>query len=172
MRIFNLPGGDIPVMTVKFNYTKLQNKADTLLQKFGYDETEAYIARLTSDPGAVLSFDEKPANLINYTVSLVKVPLSRTDRDSLIQAGYTKIDNFLKILISGKSITEMKINDYIIATEQYKVITLKTIKPYTTSILHSCLCEKNMETGIVKVIVQEDGLIITQEDGKAIGVII
>lgn len=158
-------------MVDKFNYVELAGDADEIIQEFGYDETEAFMARLSSDVGAVLVFDEKPANFSYYTVSCVKLPLSKTDKDVLIQAGASEIKNYVKILVSGKSITDIQIGDYIIADEQYKVVHYKTIKPYKTSILHSCFVLKSTDTAALQVLIDENGKIITT-DGKAIGVII
>ena len=158
-------------MVEKFNYTEVQNDADELIQEFGFEDTEAFIVRLVED--TTIRFDKKPTNLSQYVINAVRLNLNRTDRDNAMTAGLTEIAKYSKIIVSGKSVSEIKTGDYIILnSDQYQVLYFKSVKPYDTVIIHSCIVQKTTSAPSVSVIAQEDGLILTQEDGKAIGVVI
>lgn len=159
-------------MATKFNYTKMQNIASRLLKKFGFDETEAILVRLVAGVTAV-KFFEPEKDLQQWGVPCAVLPLSKTDKDTLIAEGRHQIHKYSKILLSGKELTsELKIGDHVVTSESsYIVISLKPIKPYDKAVLFSAFVEPSVAP-TVSVLTQEDGKIITQEDGKAIGVVI
>lgn len=159
-------------MAEKFNYTAIQNTASRLLKKFGFDETEAVVMRLVPGVSAV-SFYEPDTAFAEWGCPCVVLPLSRTDRDTLIDEGYHQIQKYSKILLSGKELTdELKIGDYILTSDKgYQIFKFKPIKPYNKAVLFSCIVEP-CAVPTISVLVQEDGKVITQEDGKAIGVVI
>lgn len=142
-------------MTDRFDYTELATNADDIVQEFGFiaatlkRKTLKQVAVPGSSPPTTvpetLAFDQKPTGTdTSYYINCVRLPISRSDRDTVIKAGYAQIDKYCKILISGKSAAvEPVITDEIELTDyHYKIFMIKPIKPYTTALLYSCYCEQ------------------------------
>lgn len=160
-------------MVTKFDYAGLQSEVKDIIDEFGFGNTEAYIIKMYSP--VAIKFYEKPEFKEELSCYVVPLPLSRQDNNYLVSAGYNEVSKYSKLLLTGVSESkDPSVGNYVVTSQDcYKIIAMKIIKPYDVNVLNVLYVEKATEPAVsVTVLAQEDGLIITQEDGKAIGVVI
>jgi len=156
------------------NYTKLQTTADNLIKNAGWQTDEAYVLRFYNPDGVNVKFYEKPGFLRNFAVACVVLPLSKSDKSEMIESGKQEIHKYSKILLSAETLTEgLEIGDFIVTEDQcYKVFGNKPLKPYKTTIMYTAIVENAVEPEeATTVLADQDGKIMLQANGKAIGFI-